>query len=380
MSLILVLCESFLLIPPAVAAPKAAARANHVAVLYRQGQKANGQEQRVVVLRKDSRTQRGAPSTTPKAKDEAGAARPDEKAKIALSSVSPAVDTHRVKRGETLGQIASHYGTVEAALRTLNGFDNDESAREGQILFVPSQGKSTPAPAVRAASRSAVWQRYVKAPKEKGTLEIATYSSRFAGAVVDNRGRLRPEAVQALNKLLGAGGKHPPLPERLIRLLVKVSDTFGGRPIHVVSGYRTNSYYEDSRHRLSAAVDFAIAGVPNAVLCEYLRELEDVGVGYYPNSSFVHLDVRKEFTYWVDYSGPGQPPRSTPRAPRPTRGSKQWLLVELDALVNHTKKALARAADEPSHDVPATPTPAAEPPPAEEPTAASAGASEPVPL
>jgi len=34
-----------------------------------------------------------------------------------------------------------------------------------------------------------------------------------------------------------------------------------------------------------------------------------VGVGYYPNSTFVHLDVRSLPTYWVDYSKPGEPPR-----------------------------------------------------------------------
>jgi uncharacterized protein YcbK (DUF882 family)/LysM repeat protein len=377
-----VLCESLLLARPAGAAVKAPQRARSVAVAHRQAQKANGQERRVAVLPQESSAQRSAPATTRKAKptDEPAPSRTQDKTKIALSSVSAAVDTHRVKPGETLGQIASRYGTFEAALRALNGFDSDEAARVGQILFVPSQGKSSPTPTARAASSNAVWQRYVKAPKEKGALEIATYTARFAGPVVDKRGRLRPDAVQALNGLLGAGGKHPPLPERLIHLLVKVSDTFGGRPIHVVSGYRTNSYYEDSRHRLSAAVDFTIAGVPNAVLCEYLRELEDVGVGYYPNSTFVHLDVRKQFTYWVDYAGPGQPPRSTPRAPRPTRGTKQWLLAELDALVNHTKKALERASDDPSQNVPATPAPTLEPPPVEQPTAASQGASDPVAL
>jgi hypothetical protein len=38
-----------------------------------------------------------------------------------------------------------------------------------------------------------------------------------------------------------------------------------------------------------------------------------VGVGYYPNSSFVHLDVRETNTYWVDYAGPGEAPRKTNR-------------------------------------------------------------------
>jgi hypothetical protein len=30
-------------------------------------------------------------------------------------------------------------------------------------------------------------------------------------------------------------------------------------------------------------------------------------VGYYPNSSFIHLDVRKDRSaFWIDYSGPGE--------------------------------------------------------------------------
>ena len=44
------------------------------------------------------------------------------------------------------------------------------------------------------------------------------------------------------------------------------------------------------------------------VLRDYLRRnFQKVGVGYYPNSSFVHLDVRKDRSaFWIDYSGPGE--------------------------------------------------------------------------
>jgi hypothetical protein len=38
-----------------------------------------------------------------------------------------------------------------------------------------------------------------------------------------------------------------------------------------------------------------------------------VGVGFYPNSSFIHLDVRGCAMQWVDYAGPGEAPRLTPR-------------------------------------------------------------------
>jgi hypothetical protein len=46
--------------------------------------------------------------------------------------------------------------------------------------------------------------------------------------------------------------------------------------------------------------------VANKTLSEALRRFSNVGVGYYPNSVFVHLDVRETSGYWVDYSRPGE--------------------------------------------------------------------------
>jgi hypothetical protein len=46
-----------------------------------------------------------------------------------------------------------------------------------------------------------------------------------------------------------------------------------------------------------------------------LQELSETGVGYYPNSTFVHVDVRPDAAYWVDRSGPGEPPDYGPWPP-----------------------------------------------------------------
>jgi hypothetical protein len=145
----------------------------------------------------------------------------------------------------------------------------------------------------------------------KGYLDLFTYSGHFHGYALDKKGKLTPSAQAEVSKLFGATGTRPATDPRLIRLLAKVSDKFGGRPIRIVSGYRTRSFFEDSRHKLSRAVDFSIPGVDNVTLRDYLRTLTSVGVGYYPNSSFVHLDVRDANTYWVDYAGPGEAPRKT---------------------------------------------------------------------
>ena len=51
-------------------------------------------------------------------------------------------------------------------------------------------------------------------------------------------------------------------------------------------------------------------GVPNAALFRFCRTLDDVGCGFYPNSKFVHVDVRRPGAgrvFWIDISGPGEP-------------------------------------------------------------------------
>jgi LysM repeat protein len=339
-------CECLLTALPSVAAAKGKTQELNVSSGKQSSSKENRKAVSANLFHRSShstsriarRDVRSSGAQKANSKSSAGtAAITEEKSKSSPPPVQTSVQTHRVKRGETLDFVAALYGTTEPVLVALNGLESEDSIRAGQFLFVPQKDKpSIP----RIVPSNASYRPYLKPPKEKGYVELTTYKARFAGLVVDKSGKVRPAAVKAINDLLGAGGKHPPLPERLIRLLVKVSDEFGSRSIHVVSGYRTNSYYQDSRHRLSEAVDFTVLGVPNAVLCDYLRGLDDVGVGYYPNSTFVHLDTRKESAYWVDYAGPGEPPRTTPNAGRPKRGTKQWLLAELDTLVNQTKDSL----------------------------------------
>ena len=64
----------------------------------------------------------------------------------------------------------------------------------------------------------------------------------------------------------------------------------------------------------------------NAELRDYLRgAFAHVGVGYYPNSDFVHLDVRqKQSAFWIDYSGPGERARYS-RSPEEDVRAEQTL-------------------------------------------------------
>jgi uncharacterized protein YcbK (DUF882 family) len=97
---------------------------------------------------------------------------------------------------------------------------------------------------------------------------------------------------------------------RLMRLLYQTGRHWPGRRLEIVSGYRNPTVAKNphSPHMKGLACDFRVDGVKTAELRDYLRKtFERVGIGYYPNSTFVHLDVRKDRSaFWIDYSGPGE--------------------------------------------------------------------------
>jgi hypothetical protein len=99
---------------------------------------------------------------------------------------------------------------------------------------------------------------------------------------------------------------------RLARLLYETASHFEFARVEIVAGYRAPRVAREkgnpkSPHKRGVACDFRVVGVTNEVLRDYVRQFPKVGVGFYPNSGFVHLDVRdKVSAFWVDYSGPGE--------------------------------------------------------------------------
>ena len=95
---------------------------------------------------------------------------------------------------------------------------------------------------------------------------------------------------------------------RLIWLVQRFAQEFRYRPVTVVSGYRRDA--RPSPHRRGRALDLFIRGVDNRELMRLCRTLHDVGCGYYPHHSFIHVDVREYGSghpVWVDVSQPGEP-------------------------------------------------------------------------
>jgi uncharacterized protein YcbK (DUF882 family) len=124
------------------------------------------------------------------------------------------------------------------------------------------------------------------------------------------------KARKALASQEGNGSHriHP----RLLRILYKAVKHFRTPYVHVVSGYRQDD--ATSRHTHGRAVDIVLPGVPDRRLAYFLSRQGFVGVGMYPVSGFVHLDLRNRSYFWMDRSAPGQASRHVPvlrnRGPR----------------------------------------------------------------
>ncbi len=222
----------------------------------------------------------------------------------------PEQGVHYVASGDSLNSIAHDHECSVADLTRVNHLRAGRPLRIGQRLILP--GFEASQDRERAAAR---WGR----PRHPGvvTLYRRSIDRRFRVRLVDRRGRARRVARRRLRELMRQrrqrGGRLGPTPpSRLVETLARISDHFGGRTVTIVSGYRTAGGYtrESSQHTHGHALDIRIHGVPMTALRDYVRStFHHVGVGFYPRSHFVHVDVRDRDAYWVDWSRPGQRPQ-----------------------------------------------------------------------
>ncbi|MCP4923619.1 MAG: DUF882 domain-containing protein, partial [bacterium] len=97
---------------------------------------------------------------------------------------------------------------------------------------------------------------------------------------------------------------------QLIDLLSNVQSVVGeDRTLHVLCGYRspvTNAKMhqrsrgvaKNSQHIYGKAVDFYVPGIKLSELKKIATSFKSGGVGYYPSSGFIHVDVRNQPAYW----------------------------------------------------------------------------------
>ena len=92
----------------------------------------------------------------------------------------------------------------------------------------------------------------------------------------------------------------------MIDLVYRVQTHFAAQEVRVISAYRTPHGRNASNHGRGRAIDLVVPGAADADVAEFARELGFVGVGVYPTSGFVHIDVRDRSYFWVDASAPGR--------------------------------------------------------------------------
>jgi uncharacterized protein YcbK (DUF882 family) len=125
------------------------------------------------------------------------------------------------------------------------------------------------------------------------------------------QGEYVPEALKQVNRLLRdfRTGDVKRIDPRLLDLLYAMGRRLGtSKPFQVVSGYRspaTNAMLrrnskkvaKSSFHMQGKAVDVRLSGFAPRTLAQLARGMGAGGVGFYPRSNFIHLDVGP-VRYW----------------------------------------------------------------------------------
>lgn len=195
---------------------------------------------------------------------------------------------------------------------------------EGGDAARPRVKTASRAPAARRAPRavaaSRAWHTPTPgkaAPTDEGgrpmlVLRALNVPERVALRARGERGGFSAEDLDRAAHLLRdtrTGNEHPFDPH-VLDLVYRVQVHFGAEEVRVVSGYRTPKSRRRSNHAKGRAIDLVVPGASDDEVARFAREQGFVGVGVYPVSGFVHLDVRERSYFWVDTSGPGKRSRT----------------------------------------------------------------------
>ena len=151
---------------------------------------------------------------------------------------------------------------------------------------------------------------YLHRPVEKESLKVNIFNP---------DGSYNVDAIQAASHMLRCRrtDTQKDMEPRLLAILSHVFDHFGERRIDLISGFR-NQRKTSSYHYKGTAADIRVDGIPARKLKAFVETLDagGMGIGIYPVTGFVHIDVRPPPSYrWVDYarSNPDAVQKKPPR-------------------------------------------------------------------
>jgi len=157
----------------------------------------------------------------------------------------------------------------------------------------PTPGKTVP---LDASGRPQLVLQALNAP-DHATLTAHTEHGGFAAEDLDRAAHVLRDTR--------SGNEHP-IDPRVLDLVYRVAAHFHTHEVRVISAYRTPHGASRSNHGNGRAIDCVFPGTSDEEVAKYAREEGFAGVGTYPASGFVHLDVRDRSYFWVDNSAPGK--------------------------------------------------------------------------
>ena len=235
----------------------------------------------------------------------------DESDGVKSGKIVKAGVLHTVMPGQTLWDISKAYNMKVDSILKADGLKNQNMIKVGTKLLLPGAKKVE---AVACSSKSSLMYVHPITFHRIHTGETKSLS------LFSVTGKLQWGQVKQLQALMfdHRTKKQHKIHPRLISLIARVAQHFEFRTIIIYSGFRAYSKDQptkESKHNVGRAIDFAVEGVSNWKVMKYCRTFSNVGVGYYPKSYFVHLDVREKDAFWIDYSGPGQKPKYGKKKP-----------------------------------------------------------------
>ncbi|QWV98972.1 DUF882 domain-containing protein [Geomonas nitrogeniifigens] len=149
------------------------------------------------------------------------------------------------------------------------------------------------------------------APEGKLSLYNVNSNERLTVTYRNSLGEYCDEAIQALNWIFRCHltNETTKMDLRVLEYLNRLDNSLGGdNEIHIISGYRSPAYNarlrsrskgvaKDSLHMKGMAIDLAIPSVGLQRIRHTAIALAAGGVGYYPQSGFVHIDSG-QFRTW----------------------------------------------------------------------------------
>lgn len=139
-----------------------------------------------------------------------------------------------------------------------------------------------------------------------------THTSEWFKDIFWENGDYIPEQLDALNHFLRdpSNGKTTAIEPKLLDLMNRIQITINEKkPFEIISGYRSKEFNDqlrkkgtgvaqNSKHIEGKAVDIRMSGIQLTKLHQAAKAQQVGGVGFYPKSNFIHIDIRKECVYW----------------------------------------------------------------------------------